>query len=242
MTFHTPRRQLTPAALNINGIPIEHTTQFNFLGIILDTHMNWRPHISKIATKISQTCGALNKLKYIIPQQAKIHIYTALIQPHLTYGILSWGSSPHTKTIIQIQKRALRTIPYNFKYNAHTEPILKKLNFLNLKDLHKYFMFKFYYKYCNNMLPEYFSNFIVRGHQGLGGRAGHRLVLPMHRCHFFKSGLRYSISLAINSIPENILDRCLTHSIKIASLHFKRNLSSFYSEHCSIANCYICST
>lgn len=242
MTFHTPHRQLTPPTLNINDIPIEHTTEFNFLGIILDTHMNWKAHINKISSKISQTCGALNKLKNILPQQAKLYIYTALIQPHLTYGILSWGFSPHTKTITQIQKRALRTIPHNTKYNAHTDQIFKKHNLLKLEDLRKYFVFKLYYKYCNGMLPEYFMQFIVRGHQGLGGRAGHRLVLPLHRHHFFQSGLRYSLPKVINNISPLLLDRCHTHSNKSSSLHYKRHLLSSYNDRCTIINCYICTS
>lgn len=38
MTFHTPQRQLTLPALQINNIPIQNTDHFNFLGITLYRH------------------------------------------------------------------------------------------------------------------------------------------------------------------------------------------------------------
>ena len=241
MTFHTPQRTIVLPALKINNIAIQNTDQFNFLGITLDKHMNWGAHIKKINTKISQTCGALSRLRNILPQHIKLQIYNSLVQPHLSYGILVWGYSSKLKGVVKLHKRALRTIT-SAKYNAHTDPIHATLSILKVEDLRRLNEFKFYYNFCNSKLPEYFTTFLTRSHQGVEGRSRHRLLVPTHRHRFFQSGLRYSLSSTINNCPTMILDRCYTHSIKTASQHYKTHLLSSYNTECSIPNCYVCSS
>ena len=53
------------------------------------------------------------------------------------------------------QKRFLRIIT-NSKYNAHTDPLLKQLELLNLSNRITLNAFKFHYKYSIKLLPEYF--------------------------------------------------------------------------------------
>ena len=116
--------------LNIGGENIDCVNNFNFLGIVLNHHLNWHSHTNIIANKICKIIGILNKLKHILPRQILSNIYTSLVTPHLNYGILLWG---HDATRIdKLQKKAIRTIKKS-KYNAHTEPIFKKIQLLKLK-------------------------------------------------------------------------------------------------------------
>ena len=105
-------------------------TNFNFLGVIIDEHLNWNDHINKVATTISRCVGILCRLKHYLPLYTLRTLYTSLILPHLTYGILIWGSN--ISRLFKLQKRAVRTIT-NSSYNAHTEPIFKSLNLLKIK-------------------------------------------------------------------------------------------------------------
>ena len=41
---------------------IEKVYDFNFLGVILDECLTWKPYIDKLASKLSQNAGILNKL------------------------------------------------------------------------------------------------------------------------------------------------------------------------------------
>ena len=241
ITFHTSHRQLTLPVLHINNIQVQNTDTFNFLGITLDKHMNWKAHTNKISSKISQACGALNRLKNILPQKIKLQIYNSIIQPHLRYGILAWGYSTHINKVFRLQKRSIRSIAA-VKFNAHTDPIFKRLNVLKIDDLRKLCEFTFYYNFVNGRLPEYFESFISFGQHGLAGRSGHRLLVPAHRHRFFQSSLRYSITSTINSCPKQLCHRCLTHSQKSASQHFKSNILTSYNDLCTIPNCHICSS
>ena len=49
--------------LSINGIIIEPVQNFNFLGLLFNEHMFWKPHIDIIANKLMKFSGILNKLK-----------------------------------------------------------------------------------------------------------------------------------------------------------------------------------
>ena len=95
---------------------------------------------------------------FLIPCIPIFLIYNSLILPHVNYCILAWG---HTcDRIIKLQKRAIRLINLT-SYNAHTEPLLKKLNLLKVTDILQLKALTFYYKYKKNQLPKYFENFFT---------------------------------------------------------------------------------
>ena len=54
MVFHTSNRAVKYPNLKINNTDVEHVFEFNFLGVIFNSHMNWNTHINYIATKISR--------------------------------------------------------------------------------------------------------------------------------------------------------------------------------------------
>ena len=65
--------------------------EFNFLGLIIDTNLNWKRHTEKISNACSKKIGILNKLKYVLSQQIKMLLYNSLIVPHINYCIIAWG-------------------------------------------------------------------------------------------------------------------------------------------------------
>lgn len=240
MTFHRPQKSISSPVLKINHKEIQETDEFNLLGVTIDKTLNFRPHITKITNKISKTCGILNKLKRIIPRRILIQIYNALIAPHLNYGILAWSHS--TLPITQIQKKVIRTITCS-KYNAHTEPLFKRLNILKFEDLRNLNRLKFFHKFINNCLPEYFlTNYIMRNRDihGINTRNLNRLIIPQHSHQFYKTGLRYSIVTTVNSTPDELLNLCETHSLKAFVHRLKQSFLNRYEIACNVINCYIC--
>ena len=53
MVFLTRNKSVKYPSLLINGKLIERVTQFNFLGLILESNMSWNLHINPISLKIS---------------------------------------------------------------------------------------------------------------------------------------------------------------------------------------------
>ena len=144
MIFHTQNKHVPQLNLSINGVNIDKVESFNFLGITLDTHLNWNAHINKVSTKIGRAAGIINRLKHQLPTNIKIKLYNSLILCHINYGILLWGHK-FTK-LVKLQKKAVRAISIS-KYNAHSDPIFKELNLLKINDIHKLAVIKFFYKF-----------------------------------------------------------------------------------------------
>ena len=79
MIFRKPQNKVEIPVLHIGGENIDCVNNFNFLGIVLNHHLNWHSHTNKIANKICKIIGILNKLKHILPQQIISSIYTSLV-------------------------------------------------------------------------------------------------------------------------------------------------------------------
>ena len=118
----------------INNELLKIHDRFNFLGVLLDTHLSWDAHTNALVGKISRTTGILNKLKLFLPQYIIKTIYTSLILCQLNYGILAWGHN--NNPVYKLQKRAVRIISCS-KFNAHSEPLLKQLDLLKVEDILK---------------------------------------------------------------------------------------------------------
>ena len=133
---------------------IEHTSTFNFLGIIVEEHLKWDEHVNKIALKISKTIGIINKLKHFLSSYILHTLYNSLILPHIHYGLLIWGC--RYERIFKLQQQVIRIITLN-QYNSHSGPLFKSLKLLKIRDILKLQQLKFIYKLLNKSLPNYFE-------------------------------------------------------------------------------------
>ena len=113
-------------SLNINNINIERVEELIFLGLTLDTNLNWKKHTEEVSNKCSKIVSILNRLKHVLPLEIKIILYNAQILSHMNYCIMIWGYQG--SRIMNIQKKAMRILTLS-KYNSHTELLLKNLTF-----------------------------------------------------------------------------------------------------------------
>ena len=140
--------------IKLNNIPIDRVHQTKFLGIIIDSNLNWRHHISHIKNKISKVIGILYRIRNKIPLKLRITLYNTLILPHLTYCITIWGKTykKYTHDIIIIQKRILRIITHSPR-TAHTAPLFTHYNILNFNHLYTYHSLLLAHKLYYHNLP-----------------------------------------------------------------------------------------
>ena len=96
----------------INNIPIERKTVVCFLGVLVADKMSWRHHIAAVKAKMSRYVGIMYKLRYVLPLAARLKIFNSLVQSHLNYCSLVWGSSNKTniESLFTTQKKAMRAI------------------------------------------------------------------------------------------------------------------------------------
>ena len=241
MLFHHKQRNIASFIpnLEIEGHSIEQVAEFNFLGLTVDQHMSWEPHVNKIANKISRTIGILCRLKhYLSPLILKV-LYSTLIAPHLNYSILCWGF--RQSRIFKLQKRAIRTITLS-KYNAHTDPLFKTNGLLKLPDIFNWCCLKFFYKLENREVPHYFLGDFLFENISHTYNTRHRgpIAHRVNTTHGSKC-IRQYLPQLLGEIPPIIKEKTGTHSYQGFSNYVKNYLIGQYPEECSIDNCYICS-
>ena len=105
--------------------------------------MSWKSHIAMVRNKLSRINGILHRLKYLYPQNILVTIYKSIFIPHINNISLHWGQVG--ESLDKIQKKAIRTITYSH-YIAHSEPLLKELNLLKVKDFFQLKILKFLFK------------------------------------------------------------------------------------------------
>ena len=78
--------------LKVNNNTIERVTEFNFLGVLLHSHMTWNKHFNHVSMKTARSIGILHRLRNDYPKSVLVTIYNTLILPHFHYCLLLWGS------------------------------------------------------------------------------------------------------------------------------------------------------
>ncbi len=98
-------------------------------------------------------------------------------------------------------------------------------------DVYKLNELKFYHKYINNNLPQYFQilplnpNNTVRGHN-----MRHKDNIHIRRTNheFAKKCIRYATPVLINSVEPEIKYKCITHSLQGFTKYVKNKLIHNY--------------
>jgi hypothetical protein len=71
---------------------IENVSSFEYLGLTLDSQLNWYAHIDKILRRISPMVGLLRRLKRLLPRNLLWQYYYSYIHSQLTYMIIIFYS------------------------------------------------------------------------------------------------------------------------------------------------------
>ena len=98
------------------------------------------------------------------------------------------------------------------KYNAHTDPLFKNLNLLNVFDLFKLNSLKFAYKYHKETLPDYFSGMFdsVEIHHDYNTRH-HIQHDPQPKRSTTEKCMRYFVPTLLHDTQDCITEKLFTH-------------------------------
>ena len=140
----------------------------------------------------------------------------------------------------------MRTITCSW-YRAHTEPIFKALHVLKMHDLYRLMTFKFYYKLKNNLLPNYFNNFVPEKSRGsqLYPIRNPQYQLPIFKHEYARNTLRCELIKKLNiantsETYQGVLDKLESHSLYGYSLYIKNIFLNNYEFECVLLDCFIC--
>ena len=242
MIFHTQGTKFNYIPnITINGTSIERVSDFVFLGLTVNEKLSWKSHVDKIANKLSKYSGVLCRLKHFLPSHILRMIYCSIIQSNLNFSLLTWGFD--CNRLIKLQKKIIRIITCS-KYNAHTEPLFKRLELLKLTDMITLNTLKFYWKLNKDKVPDYFVSYKPQTREALHGRdtRNNQLISRNNiRIATQEKCLRNYLPEVLNSTKDKILEKVHTHSYDGFSNYAKLCIIKDYSLECTVQNCYICS-
>ena len=130
-----------PFTLNSNIIlnfkELEKVDSIKFLGVTINTTLNWEPHISELRKSLRKVSGLLFRASKFLPLHAMILLYNALAHSKIVYCIEIWGNAPstHFDKIFIIQKQLVRHV-FKRPPNDHTAPLFHKAKILPVPHLY----------------------------------------------------------------------------------------------------------
>ena len=139
--------------IKIDGKKIEPSTHVKYLGILIDSHLNWNFQIDEISTKLSRAVGMLAKVRHYVNPKTLNMIYHGIFASILLYGSQIWGQSD--KSVLKmgkLQNKAIRII--NFKpIRSPVNPLYNKSEILKFGDSIKLSNFLFAHDNIKGNLP-----------------------------------------------------------------------------------------
>lgn len=134
--------------IKVSGRSITQTDQIKYLGVIIDSKLNWEPHIKQVKNKLSNGCWALNKVKKYLNKKSLLQLYYGLIYSHLQYCVSCWGGANKTKIqkLNVMQNRSVRIINKTFEIRTKMSPLYSELNILKVNHIYEFQILKIMYR------------------------------------------------------------------------------------------------
>ena len=91
MLYYKPPKRVPIPVPKIDNTEITSVDTFYFLGLLINTNLNWKPHVEKTAGQISKAIGVIKRLNNFVPQNILVTLYNSLISSRPNYCTLAWG-------------------------------------------------------------------------------------------------------------------------------------------------------
>jgi hypothetical protein len=126
---------------NEENVTLDRVDCIKYLGVTINQNMTWTDHACgyTIVAKSMQRIGSLKRIKYLLPHQARITLYNALILPVLDYADIVWGDKNTVlmNTLQIVQNKAAKAI-LNVPYDSSSTEALQTVRWIKLNQRRKF--------------------------------------------------------------------------------------------------------
>ena len=123
----TKKSSTNKLAIYIENIELEQVQKTKFVGVIINSKLNWMDHLKTVTNKLSKNIDIIFKVRHNLPSSTLLMLYCTLIQPYCEYYNVVWaaGSSHSLQILFRKQKKVIR-IMYLENSMDILNPSLKK--------------------------------------------------------------------------------------------------------------------
>ena len=82
---------------------LECEDTIKYLGVVIHKNLTWNEHIESLIAKVNQRIGLLNRIKHLLPLDARVTIYNALIRPLFDFADTIWGDRDNITLMHDLQ-------------------------------------------------------------------------------------------------------------------------------------------
>lgn len=216
--------------IHINNKIIEIIDEIKYLGVMIDSKLNFKSHNNYICKKISKKIYFFSKIRNKISLENAINIYNTIIKPHFEYcsSILFLSSREMLSKLQKLQNKGMRI---TLKVGRYTQInfMLETLKWLSVHQKILFNVFVIVFKLKLNLYPDYLCSRLVYN----GDIHNYNLRnISNFRLNFFrnektKNMLLYKGLNLFNNLPNELKQE---NNINL----FKRNLLPYVKENFEI--------
>ena len=205
MEFHPQKCQVlritnkkNPIVTNyfIHNIQLDDVKAAKYLGVTIDTKLNWKDHYSSLSQKANQVLGFLRRNIPECTSKVKADCYKTLVRPILEYGCTVWD--PFKKcdinNIEKIQKRAARFVTGNYTMKTgNTKQNMEKLKWETLEERRAKSKLSMFYKAREKLVCIPLNHLTLNKNRTRNSTEAYvipRSQIDCHRNSFFPSTVR----------------------------------------------------
>lgn len=195
----TPRNKIENQSQLIklaHGTSIKQVSATKFLGVHLDSKLNWSTHIETLCKNLNSLSFLFRQLRPYTSDATLLTLYYGQCYSKLVYGIVCWGNAPKVQSALIAQKNIIRQIE-NCSRRHSCKPLFLKYNLLTIVSIYILACST----YVKNRINEYPAQKDIHEHNT---RNCKKLCVPQCRLTSTMSG-PYQMSIKIfNKLPDTI--------------------------------------
>lgn len=221
LRFSLPNVNSICPKIKLNGEDLAVVNETIFLGITLDSKLQWGPHILSLSGRLSSAAYAVKTVRRLTDVDTARLVYFSYFHSIMSYGILLWGSASELDSIFVLQKRAVRSI-YNLSSRSSLRERFSEFNILTVAS--QFIYENIIYVHRNKHIYKKNSDIVSRH-----TRSSDKLAVPYHRLSktqksFVGVGLRMYNKLPIDltCLPTPILKKIVKQTL-IKRAYYKIN-------------------
>ena len=150
-------------SFSIGDQEIEMIANTKYLGVQVDSQLNWDEHVGTIKTKANRAIGLIKYSKKYLPSDVLNKMYRGIVEPQLSYCCSVWGCCSESKINVlqKIQNRASRIVT-NSPYDASAAPLIQNLDWPTISNLIRKETVTLTYKSLNSLAPAYMIKLLTK--------------------------------------------------------------------------------
>ena len=229
----TNKKKLVSHTYYLNNSPLEWVDTYKYLGVKIQSKLNWSEHIQDASNKASRVLNLLRRSMYGCHHTAKKRAYMALVRPHLEYCSPVWSPYQHklNEALEKVQKRAARWVcgsrwdRERYQWSKSYSDCCEELNWLTLENRRKLLSACQTYKIIHSLDCIPFSDYFKFKPPPLRSHT-YSLLVSQSRVNAFRFSYFVHAPHLWNHLPHEIVNSLSLISFKISLCFYLKSILS----------------